>query len=745
MMAKKKIAINNIELKLAYRYLIKHPIRTIFTLLSIILGVSIFFSINIATDSLEQSLYEFLDPNMHGNVDTWINLLRGILMIISAISLIVCVIIIKNIMETSREAQIYELGLLRAIGTTKRSIFLIYFYQIIIISIIGVILGLLVGYFLSGLFFGPLKTVMSRLLSLETDFTVQLYFTPLTLVISTITGLIIPILFGIIPTYRAAKVNILSALNPHLINNNTKKNKLYKLIVKIICSIFLIVLGIILINIGFSGLLSFASDPTMVTNISMIYLFLATFIFIIGSVFFSSIFFPYISLFFSSILKPFLLKMKKICNRNLIKNLRRSKNTFLIISIVISFLIAMKITLSSLDAGINPGARMRIGGDIRIGMQYGSHQIFIPINTSEYISQIDHVSDVCEVKNSYKYYLWEDNLQYNGTTCDEFGIFRNEQIMLIVINTTSYVNMHSENSIVRYLGNLSFYEFIHALDENNTVILQNELAKSINKNIGDNVNITTEDINDFPAITSNLTVVGIADILPGIEFTWYNPNPDMRRTVAVISWNTYFNITGQDRNETTGYFWIGCDDLKYADSVLEDIEELYQNLGDPWTEIDFDNNYWIIRTILDEINQMEQILNLIFMVIISVLYMTLIVSMLGLANSMIMGVYQRKNELGIMRALGTSKIQTLQLIAGEILIIGLASIIIGIICGFSTGYLISNVPFMPYLPLIFTINSMDIFYISISSLILCLVSSVIPAIKAVRTNIIENIQIRGLK
>ncbi len=737
MIIKKKMALNNIELKLAYRYLFKHPIRTIFTILSIILGVSIFFSINIAIDSLEKSLYEILSPPMYTSVNKWITLLRGLLITLSGISVIVSATIIKNIMESSKEAQIYELGLLRAMGTTKKSIFLLYLYQIIIISIIGVIFGLFVGYFLSSLFFGSLKTVMGNLLSLKTDFTIQLYFTPLTLYISIITGLIIPLLFGMIPTYRATKLNILSVLNPYITKNDAKKNRVYKVIVKIICSIFLIIIGIILLNIGFSGLLSFTSDPTMETNISMIFLFLAIFIFIIGCVFFSSIFFSYITRFFSLILKPVLLKMKKICYRNLMKHLRRSKNTFLIITIVISFLIAMRITISSLDAGIIPGARMRIGGDIRIGMYYSDHQYYIPINTSDYISEIDHVTDVCEVKNSYWWYNW--------TICDEYGIFENEQVMLIVINTTSYANMHSENSIAKYQGDSSFYEFIHTLDEINTVILQDELAQSIHKNVGDNVNITTESINDFPAITSNLTIVGIADILPGIEFTWYNPNPNIRRTVAVISWNTYFNFTGQNRDDTTGYFWIGCDDLSYADSVLEDIRELYQNLGTPWSYIDFDDNYWIIRTVLDEINQMEPILNLIFIVITSILYMTLIASMLGLINSMIMSVYQRKNEIGIMRALGTSKIQTLQLIAGEILIIGFTSLIIGIICGISTGLLISKIPFMPYLPIIFTINSMDIFYISISSLILSLISSVIPAIKAVRTEIIENIQIRGLK
>lgn len=37
-----------IELKIAYRNLIKKPIHTLFTLIAIILGVSIFFSVNVS-------------------------------------------------------------------------------------------------------------------------------------------------------------------------------------------------------------------------------------------------------------------------------------------------------------------------------------------------------------------------------------------------------------------------------------------------------------------------------------------------------------------------------------------------------------------------------------------------------------------------------------------------------------------------------------------------------------------------
>ena len=118
-----------VELKIAYRSLLKRPIRTIFTIIAITLGVALFFAVNVATDSLEHSLYLHLDSDDFGDANQWVYLFRGILMVLAGISLIICVIIIKNLMEMSKEGQIYEIGLLRAIGSSKNSVFLVFFFQ----------------------------------------------------------------------------------------------------------------------------------------------------------------------------------------------------------------------------------------------------------------------------------------------------------------------------------------------------------------------------------------------------------------------------------------------------------------------------------------------------------------------------------------------------------------------------------------------------------------------------------------
>jgi putative ABC transport system permease protein len=58
--------------------------------------------------------------------------------------ILVCGILIKNLMEMNTQSQIYEIGILRAIGAAKSSIFKIFIFQILFISMIGTIIGLIV-------------------------------------------------------------------------------------------------------------------------------------------------------------------------------------------------------------------------------------------------------------------------------------------------------------------------------------------------------------------------------------------------------------------------------------------------------------------------------------------------------------------------------------------------------------------------------------------------------------------------
>ncbi|MBD3198282.1 MAG: FtsX-like permease family protein [Candidatus Lokiarchaeota archaeon] len=722
------------ELKIAFRILLKNPIRTIFSLFSIILGVSIFFSVNIATDSLSYSLYNNIDPDSLGDADKWVYLFRGILSILSGISMIISIIIIKNLMEMSKEDQRYEIGLLRTIGSSKFSIFLIFFFQVITLSILGLILGLIFGYFLSSVFFGPLKQILTEFLSLQTEFSVETFISSGTITSSILVGLLIPLIFGMIPAISASKTNILSSLKPYLRIHTKKIRSKLTFVVQTFSSLFLIILALIVIEYSFTLLVSFNYDPTIETNLSIILLFISGLFFITGSIIFGATLLPYLTKLHSYLLSPILKKMKTLSYRNLIRNRRRSRNTFYILSISLSFLIMIQILFTSVDAGIIPGARMRLGGDITLGRYWNWDQTRIPMNTSSRLRNITEISGVCEVKNT----IYHENY----AKCDTFGENGSEIFLLYVINTSSYVKIHNSNSISKFQGEKSLSNSIGKLNQIGTIILQDDLSDYVDKKIGHNVNISTIPSFNFPGIDTQLKVVGIGEIIPGISQTWEQTDSSELVYTGLISWETYFNITATSKSKTTSYFWVGCEEYSQAGEILETVKSLYEIWGYPWN-ITATDSEWVYRSINKEISLVKNIVNMILVLIASILYMAILISMFGSITSMVVAVNKRRNELGILRAIGTTKQQIIKLISGELLILSFTASSVGIISGILAGYLLSNVPFIAYVPFIFTINWYMVLGTTLFVIILNFVGSILPAYKATRMDIIKNIRKRG--
>ena len=149
------------------------------------------------------------------------NIFSAILALFSGISLLICAILIKNLFEVTKEEQMEEIGIIRAIGISKFGIIRIYLTQILMIACIGSALGLLVGYLISHIFLGPLKiislSINPQIFSIiSSEFEISIYLTSFSLILSLLIGLGISTFFGMLPAISASNVNILKALNPRL-------------------------------------------------------------------------------------------------------------------------------------------------------------------------------------------------------------------------------------------------------------------------------------------------------------------------------------------------------------------------------------------------------------------------------------------------------------------------------------------------------------------------------------------------
>jgi putative ABC transport system permease protein len=160
-----------------------------------------------ATAALERSLRAFPDVKIRTK-DGWVaNRAHGVdqlltfLYVLLALSVIVSLFGMVNTLVLSVFERTRELGMLRAIGMTRRQVRRMVRHESVITALIGAGLGLPLGLFLAAL-------VTQGLRSEGVGFHVPL----LTLVIFAVIAVAAGILAAVVPARRAARLNVLEAL-----------------------------------------------------------------------------------------------------------------------------------------------------------------------------------------------------------------------------------------------------------------------------------------------------------------------------------------------------------------------------------------------------------------------------------------------------------------------------------------------------------------------------------------------------
>src|SRR6185437_16748077 len=130
-----------------------------------------------------------------GQVDQLLSLIYALL----ALAVIVSLFGIVNTLVLSISERTRELGLLRAVGTTRRQVRRMVRYEAVITSLIGGVLGIVLGAVLAVLFTRPLD-----------DFTLSIPVP--SLIILLILAGVAGVGAAILPARRAAKLDVLDAL-----------------------------------------------------------------------------------------------------------------------------------------------------------------------------------------------------------------------------------------------------------------------------------------------------------------------------------------------------------------------------------------------------------------------------------------------------------------------------------------------------------------------------------------------------
>jgi putative ABC transport system permease protein len=160
-----------------------------------------------ATRNLEAALEEFPDAKVQTRAE-WIdfqdqdfNDLLMFLYVLLALSVVVSIFGMVNTLVLSVYERTRELGMLRAVGMTRRQVRRMVRHESVITALIGAALGLPLGIFLAAL--------VTRALS---QFDVQFKVPIDQLVVFALISIVVGVLAAILPARRAARLNVLRAL-----------------------------------------------------------------------------------------------------------------------------------------------------------------------------------------------------------------------------------------------------------------------------------------------------------------------------------------------------------------------------------------------------------------------------------------------------------------------------------------------------------------------------------------------------
>ena len=134
----------------------------------------------------------------------------------------------------------------------------------------------------------------------------------------------------------------------------------------------------------------------------------------------------------------------------------------------------------------------------------------------------------------------------------------------------------------------------------------------------------------------------------------------------------------------------------------------------------------------NQISGLNSILNVLFVL----LALSVIVSLFGIVNTLVLTVFERTRELGMLRAIGMTRRQVRRMIRFESVITALMGGVIGIVLGLVLGGLLAaRIDFI-----VFALPWVQVVIFGVAAVIVGLLAAIFPARRAGKLNVLEALQ-----
>jgi ABC-type antimicrobial peptide transport system permease subunit len=134
----------------------------------------------------------------------------------------------------------------------------------------------------------------------------------------------------------------------------------------------------------------------------------------------------------------------------------------------------------------------------------------------------------------------------------------------------------------------------------------------------------------------------------------------------------------------------------------------------------------------NQISGLSSILNILYVL----LALSVIVSLFGIVNTLVLTVFERTREIGMLRAIGMTRRQVRRMIRHESVITALIGGVLGIALGIVLGgLLVARVDFIQ-----FTLPVFSLIVFGVMTIVVGIVAAIFPARRAARLNVLEALQ-----
>ncbi|AGB36235.1 ABC transporter permease [Natronococcus occultus] len=196
-----------------------------------------------------------------------------------------------------------------------------------------------------------------------------------------------------------------------------------------------------------------------------------------------------------------------------------------------------------------------------------------------------------------------------------------------------------------------------------------------NLSAGDELELTFED--------GEMTTVTVAGV---VESELGEQTPPQVFVPADEHYTTTVETPDGDEERAYPTLQIGAEGLDDVDPVQETAVNYLEEESHA-AELKGDDDEIAVQTVEDAIEQFDDLVGQLTVFIGAVAGIALVVGSIGIANIMIVSVTERTREIGIMKAVGATKRDIMQLFLVESVVLGVIGAVVGVAAGLGFGFL----------------------------------------------------------